>query len=96
MTLVLSGDADLAGLDAALGESIDVTVERDRALVSVVGRGLSDPAERRRVLRAIAELGPERIVSGVTPSSASAIVAADDLADVLGALHRSLCEGGSV
>jgi aspartokinase len=71
----------------------DVAVERDRALVCVVGAALARaPSLRAKVLAAFADHEPDLVALGASGTSAAAVLAADRLEPALRGLHGRFFE----
>lgn len=80
-------------IERIVAREFDVSVDRDRAIICVVGSRLEhDVAFRRRVLGAVAEQDPEALVWGASPISVTAIVPTGRLAPAVRGLHGRFFE----
>jgi len=91
--LAISQHVDLAPVRSALGENIKIDVERERAIICVVGSRLSrDSSFRTLVLSALAEFEPEMVGLGASSNSLAAVVPHARLEPAVRGLHRRFVE----
>jgi aspartate kinase len=91
--LAIPQSVDLAAIDAMLGDGIAIEVERDRAIICVVGSRLgSDSGFRALVLSALAEFEPEMVGLGASGSSLAAVVPQTRLEPAVRGLHERFVE----
>lgn len=96
VSLTVNESAPLDQVVVELSQLGDVSVERHRAIVAIVGAGLGD--DSRTLARALAALAgvPLRMVSlSATRINLTLVVDGDRLAPALRALHAAFFEGGA-
>jgi aspartate kinase len=85
--------AALATVRSALGESIKIEVERERAIIYIVGSRLGrDSSFRTLVLSALAEFEPDMVGLGASSNSLAAVVPRASLEPAVRGLHRRFVE----
>jgi aspartate kinase len=93
VSLVLSQEVARADLARELG-SMKIEIERERAIVCVVGAGLArDAGFRTSVLTELAALEPETVALGASRTSLAAALPQARLEEAVRALHRRFVEG---
>jgi aspartate kinase len=93
LCLAVEKDVDLAPVREALGDSAGFEIERDRAVICVVGSRLGrDSRFRALVLSALAEFEPEMVGLGASGSSLAAVVTESGLEAAVCGLHRRFVE----
>jgi aspartate kinase len=91
--LAIPQRVDLAPVRAALGENIRIDIERDRAIICVVGSRLGrESSFRALVLSALAEFEPEMVGLGASSTSLAAVVPQAKLEPAVRELHRRFVE----
>jgi aspartate kinase len=91
--LAIRQSVALATVRSALGENIKVEIERERAIIYVVGSRLGrDSGFRTLVLSALAEFEPEMVGLGSSSSSLAAVVPRARLEPAVRGLHRRFVE----
>ena len=76
------------------GYPSDVEWSSQRALVGVVGSGLSDGAVRREILETIAAEGPELVATGPSDASVAMLIDRERMRDAVCALHARFFAAG--
>jgi aspartate kinase len=91
--LVLPAEPRLEIIQRELGEDASIEIDRDRAIICVVGSGLQHSGRfRALVLSALAGFEPEMVALGASRASLAAIVRQADLEDAVRGLHARFVE----
>jgi len=91
--LAIRDDPGCRSLQVELERYGRVEVRGDRAIVCVVGSGLSDGVARREAMEAVAEWEPELFALGSSGASLAAVVPAGRLSETVRGLHHRFFEG---
>ncbi len=91
--LVLPDEPRIESVQRVLGEDARIEIDRDRAIICVVGCGLARSGRfRALVLSALAEFEPEMVALGASRASLAAIVRQADLEEAVRGLHARFVE----
>jgi aspartate kinase len=91
--LVLSAEPPLDVVQRSLGVDVSIDIERDLAIICVVGSGLEHSGRfRALVLSALADFEPEMVALGASRASLAAIVRQAELEDAVRGLHARFVE----
>jgi len=93
VTAIVDADTDLGVLRELLDERTTIQADDDRAIISLVGAGLTQCAQGcAEVLEQLAVLGPQWLGLGASGNSVTAVIGNDQLDDAVRRLHRAFFE----